>query len=154
MNIAELEPQQIAKAIANSLYAEFLNTGNPAIADQLISPKFTGPAGNGPEGFKAVISPLRQGFPDLHFKIEDMVAEDSRVVVRWTSKGTHRGPFAGIAPTDRQVFNEGIAIYLIEDGKIAASWSQVDRLGVLQQIGALPPTGSGPAPRTEPSRPS
>ena len=57
MNITELEPQQMAKAIANSLYAEFLNKGNPVTADQLISPKFTGPAGNGPEGFKALVAP-------------------------------------------------------------------------------------------------
>jgi predicted ester cyclase len=90
-----------------------------------------------------MISPLRQGFPDLRFIIQDMVAEGSRVVVRWTSQGTHRGMFAGTAPTGRQVSNEGIGIYRVEDGKIVESWSQVDRLGVLQQIGAVPTIGRG-----------
>jgi steroid delta-isomerase-like uncharacterized protein len=153
MNTAELHPHQMPKAIVNCLYSEFLNEGNPAIADQLISPDFSGPAGNGPEGFKALVLPLRQGFPDLHFKIEDVVVEGSRVAVRWTWTGTHRGLFAGVAPTGRQVSNEGISIYLIEDGRIATTWSQVDRLGVLQQIGALPPSSrGGPFPQTETPR--
>jgi steroid delta-isomerase-like uncharacterized protein len=155
MNITELEPHQMPKAIVNWLYAEFHNEGNLNVADQLISPDFTGPAGKGPEGFKALILPIRQGFPDLHFTIEDTVVEGSRVAVRWTWKGTHRGPFAGIAPTGRQVSNEGITIYQIEDGKIVESWSQVDRLGVAQQIGALPPLGGGKhASPTEAPRPA
>jgi steroid delta-isomerase-like uncharacterized protein len=146
MNTTELEIDQRPKAIVNWLFAKCLNQGDLSVADQLVSPDFTGPAGKGPEGFKAIILPLRQGFPDLRFTIHDMVAEGSRVVVRWTSHGTHRGMFAGTAPTGRQVSNEGIGIYRIEDGKIVESWSQVDRLGVLQQIGALPTIGpAGPA---------
>ena len=143
MNTTELEIDRRPKAIVHCLFAECLNEGDLSVADQLVSPDFTGPAGKGPEGFKAMISPLRQGFPDLHFTIQDMVAEGSRVVVRWTSHGTHRGMFAGTAPTGRQVSNEGIGIYRVEDGKIVESWSQVDRLGVLQQIGALPTIGRG-----------
>ena len=51
------------------------------MADQLVSPNFTGPAGKGPDGFKAMILPLRQGFPDLHFTIQDMLVEGSQLVV-------------------------------------------------------------------------
>ncbi len=142
MNTTELKIDRRPKAIVNCLFAECLNA-DLSVADQLVSPDFTGPSGKGPEGFKAMISPLRQGFPDLHFAIQEMVAEDSRVVVRWTSHGTHGGMFAGTAPTGRQVSNEGIGIYRVEDGKIVESWSQVDRLGVLQQIGALPNIGRG-----------
>ena len=149
MNTAELAPHPSPKAIVNSLFAEFLNEGNLELADRLISPDFIGPVGKGPEGFKASVLPLRLGFPDLHFTIQDIIVEGSRAVVRWTSKGTHRGPFAGVAPTGGQVSNEGIAIYRIENGKIVEAWSQVDRLGVLQQIGVLPaiPQGGSP-PRT------
>ncbi|HEV2948947.1 MAG TPA: ester cyclase [Gemmataceae bacterium] len=116
MNTTELEPHQMPKAIVNWLFAECLNEGDLSVADQLVSPDFTGPAGKGPEGFKAMVSPLRQGFPDLRFTIQDMVAEGSRVVVRWTSQGTHRGMFAGTAPTGRQVSNESIGMYRVEDG--------------------------------------
>jgi steroid delta-isomerase-like uncharacterized protein len=152
MNTTELEPQPMPKAIVNWLFAECLNEGDLSVADQLVSPDFTGPAGKGPEGFKAMISPLRQGFPDLRFIIQDMVAEGTRVVVRWTSQGTHRGMFAGRAPTGRQVSNEGIGIYRVEDGKIVELWSQVDRLGVLQQLGAVPTIGPG-SPAAHPVEP-
>jgi steroid delta-isomerase-like uncharacterized protein len=134
MNTSELEPHQMPKAIVDWLYAEFMNKGDPAIADELVSPDCTGPAGKGPDGFKASVMPLRHAFPDLHFKIHDTVVEGSRVAVRWTWQGTHRGPFAGIAPTGRLVSNEGIAIYRVEDGKIVDAWAQMDRLGVLQQL--------------------
>ncbi|EEF62039.1 ester cyclase [Pedosphaera parvula] len=154
MNSGELAPNQMPKEVVNLLYAEFLNEGNQAIADQLISSDFAGPAGKGPESYKASVLPLRQAFPDLHFKIQDMVVEGSRVVVRWTWKATHRGPFAGVPPTGRQVSNEGIAIYRVEDGKIAESWAQMDRLGVLQQIGALPPIGPGVSPNQSKPQPT
>jgi len=145
MNITELQSHQTPEAVVHWLFAECLNEGNLSVADQLVSPDFMGPAGKGPAGFKAMISPLRQGFPDLRFTIQEVVAEGSRVVVRWTSQGTHHGMFAGTPPTGRQVSNEGIGIYRVEDGKIVESWAQVDRLGVLQQIGAVPAIGRGAA---------
>src|SRR5690242_5508337 len=134
MNTAELEPHQMPKAIINWLYAEFMNEGNPAVADELVWSSFTGPAGQGPEAFKSSVLSLRQAFSDLRFTIQDMVVEGSRVAVRWTWRGTHQGAFAGIAPTGRLASNEGIAIYRVEDGKIAEAWAQMDRLGVLQQL--------------------
>jgi steroid delta-isomerase-like uncharacterized protein len=143
MNTTELVPHQMPKVIVNCLLTRCLTEGDLSVADQLVSPDFTGPGGKGPEGFKAMILPLRQGFPDLRFMIQEMVAEGSRVVVRWTSQGTHRGMFASTAATGRQVSNEGIGIYRVEDGKIVESWSQVDRLGVLQQIGAVPTIDRG-----------
>jgi predicted ester cyclase len=143
MNTTELEPRQMPKAIVNRLFAEVLNEGDLSVADQLFSPDFNCPGGKGPEGYKALIIPLREGFPDLHFTIQDTIVEGSRVVIRWTSKGTHRGVFAGTAPTGREALNEGIAIYRVEDGKIVETWAQFDRLGVLQQIGAVPTVGRG-----------
>ena len=136
MNTPELDAP---KNIVTRFFIAFLNERNAAVADELVSPAVAGPAGKGPEGYKAMIAPLVKGFPDLLFTIEEMIVEGSRVVVRWTSKGTHNGPFAGVAPTGRQVTNTGIAIYRVESGKIVENWSQLDRLGVLQQIGAVPP---------------
>jgi hypothetical protein len=82
MNTAELAPHQLPKAIVNSLFAEFFNEGNLELADQLISPDFIGPVGKGPEGFKASVLPLRLGFPDLHFTIQDIVVKRSRALIR------------------------------------------------------------------------
>ena len=84
---------------------------------------------------------MHHAFPDLQFKIQDMIVEGSRVVVRWDMEGTHGGPFAGVAPTGRRITNQGISIYRVVDGQIVEGWSQADRLDVLQQVGALPHIG-------------
>jgi predicted ester cyclase len=152
MNTTQISASQSPKAVALALFNEFLNEGKAEVVDRLVSPDYTGPAGHGSEGFKALTAQLRQGFPDLDFKILDVIEEGSQAVVRWTSMGTHNGFFAGVAATGRQVYNEGIAIYRVEDGRVVEAWSQVDRLGVLQQIGALPSRGTVPNGETHEQR--
>ena len=67
-----------------------------------------------------------------------MIAEDDRVMVRWTSHGTHQGESRGLPPTGKQVTNSGINIFRIADGKIVEVWDIFDRLWVWQQLGVLP----------------
>ena len=90
-------------------------------------------------------------FPDSHYTIEDLVAEGDRVVVRWTSRGTHRGPFRGVAPTGRRVGVTGISIYRMAGGKIVDEWAVADTLGLLEQLGAplAPLPTAYPAPERD-----
>ena len=60
----------------------------------------------------------------MQHSIDDMIAENDRVVLRVTSRGTHRGDFQGVAPTDRRVEFTGIVIYRIAGHKIAESSGQ------------------------------
>jgi predicted ester cyclase len=53
-------------------------------------------------------------------------------------RGTHRGEFMGIAPTGKHVTVTAITIFRVEEGKIAELWNNVDALGLLQQLGAIP----------------
>jgi predicted ester cyclase len=53
-------------------------------------------------------------------------------------RGTHRDEFMGIAPTGKHVMFTGIAIFRVEEGKIAELWQNLDTLGLLQQLGAIP----------------
>ncbi len=144
MNTPELNSDSapMPEAIVYWFFEEFLNEGNPAVADQLLASDFVSFDGKDLAAFKESALGLRSAFPDLRFTIEDTIIEGGKVVIRWTNKGTHQGPFAEIAPTGRLVVNSGISIYRVEEGKIKEAWSQVDRLGVLQQIGAVPATGS------------
>jgi predicted ester cyclase len=107
----------------------------------------------GPAGFERVIAGLRRGVPDIRFTLEDLVADGDRVAVRWSWRGTHRGPFAGFEPTGKTLENKAIAIYRVENGKIVQAWLESDRLGFLQQVGAVDPSlGAGPgAPPPNPS---
>lgn len=77
---------------------------------------------------------LTGAFPDLRIEIEDLIAEGDRVAARLSLRGTHLGPFRGIAPTGRQVHFTAIRVYQITDGKIVGSWANQDALGLLQQL--------------------
>jgi steroid delta-isomerase-like uncharacterized protein len=77
-------------------------------------------------------------FSPLQFRLEDLVAEEDRVVVRWCQTGTHAGPFMGIPPSGRQFTITGIDIHQLRDGRMAEHWHVVDLYGLLQQLGAIP----------------
>ena len=87
---------------------------------------------------KQFIGGLSKAFPDLHFKIEDILAEGDKVAYRLTVTGTHKGEFQGIQPTDKKVSFSSTGISNIVDGKVAEDWVEADVMGLMQQIGAIP----------------
>lgn len=92
----------------------------------------------GLEGVKKLISMYREGFPDLTFEIEDVLAEGDKVVVRWTGTGTHQGEVMGVPGSGKTSTVSGISIDRFENGKAVEGWTCWDTLGMLQQIGAIP----------------
>lgn len=94
--------------------------------------------GRGPEGVKRVFGAFRAAFPDGRTTIEDVVAEGDTIVSRWTFRGTHENEFAGVAPTGKEVKLRGINIDRIAGGKFVERWYQMDRLGLMQQLGVIP----------------
>ena len=139
------------KALVRRVIEETFSRGNLDIADEMIAPNFVrykanAPNFKGPEGYKQCVRMFRTGFPDFHLTIEDMIAEGDKVATRQTYRGTHKGDLMGNPPTDTQVTFTGICMYRIADGKIAEEWIEYDALGMMQQIGAVPPIpGTMPA---------
>ena len=78
-------------------------------------------------------------FPDLHSTVEYLIAEGDMVVSRFTMRGTHQGEFIGIPPTGKQVKVTGMVIHRFADGKIVEYWVKWDVLGMMQQLGVIPP---------------
>jgi predicted ester cyclase len=79
----------------------------------------------------------RDGF-DFEFSIEDLIAEGDRVCARWFWKGRHKGEFLGIPATGREVTMSGTTVFRCGgDGKLAEGWWEYDRLGLMEQLGAL-----------------
>lgn len=76
--------------------------------------------------------------PDVTATIEDIIAEGDRVAVRMTMRGTQKGEFRGIPPTGKTAVMTEMSIYRISEGKIAEGWDLSDRLGLMQQLGAIP----------------
>jgi len=133
------------KKNVEKLFATFGN-GDLAALEQLVAPEYVGPQGDkGPAGFRAVVVGLRGAFPDIHYTVDEMVAEGESVAVRWHWTGTHRGQFRGYAPTGKAVSNSGSGIFRFQDDKVVSAGLETDRLGFLQQIGAVPENvGLGP----------
>jgi predicted ester cyclase len=73
-------------------------------------------------------------FPDLHHTIDDLIAEDDRVVLRTTARATHDGDFEGIPRTGRAVVFTGLVIYRIVGDKIAESWGEIDFLRLIREL--------------------
>lgn len=78
-------------------------------------------------------------FPDMDLAIQDMIAADDKVVVRFMESGTHRGAWGGIPPTGKQHLSPGIIIYRLGEGKIVEEWISFDFMPVLRQLDILPP---------------
>nr|WP_294947444.1 ester cyclase [uncultured Mucilaginibacter sp.] len=125
-------------------FLEFINTASPQLANEVISPKavFYVPGRpepmQGPDGYLEIINMMRSGFPDIQWKIEDLVAEDEKVAVRFTMHGTHKAPFFGVAATGKSIHVQAMNFYRISHAQIVEEFGQPDLLGLLQQIGAFP----------------
>ncbi len=136
------------KALDRRWYEEVWNQGNVASYEELASPDLVvhgAPPGITPdfEGSKQAISIHRTGYPDMHFEVEDQLAEGDKVVSRCTLTGTHRGEWVGIPPTGKRVSIETISIQRWRGGKMVEAWLAMDMLGWMQQLGVVPTPGQG-----------
>ena len=84
---------------------------------------------------------MRAGFPDLRLSIKEQISEGEKVVSRFEWTGTHRGEFLGVPATERPVKVWGMVIDRLQDGKIKETRILMDTLGLMMQLGVIPPTG-------------
>ena len=115
------------KAQFRRAYEELLNGGNLEVAEDLVAPEFLNheaPPGRdrGPESMRGLATMLRTAFPDLHFTIEELVAEGDTVAGRLTMSGTHRGPLMGMPPTGRSVRQDHMHFVRFQNGKAIEHW--------------------------------
>jgi predicted ester cyclase len=130
------------------LFKGCFNRGDLSLLDELVSPDYVGAQGDrGPAGFKGIVVGLRTAFPDIHYTLDDVVAEADKVAVRWRWSGTHEGVFRAFPATHKTVSNTGAGIFQFRGGQIVAASLETDRLGFLQQIGAVPPDVPVPSNR-------
>lgn len=131
------------KALVRRYDEEVFARKNLAAIDEFISPDHvdhTLPRGlpAGREGTRQAIHMYVKAFPDLSFTVDDMIAEGDKVVTRYTTHGTHRGPLGPIPPTGRRVAVSSVSIARIADGKIVEEWGLDDQVAMLQQLGVIP----------------
>jgi steroid delta-isomerase-like uncharacterized protein len=133
---------QLNKRIAQRYFEEIWNKANLDAADELVAANVVGHVPgttlHGVETLKQRVQSLYAIYSQPHFAIEDQLAEDDKVLVRWTFQGTHTGAFMGVVPTGKQIRLTGMNLFHIANGKIEALWLNADDLGELQQLGVLP----------------
>ncbi len=130
------------KALVRRFVEEFWNEGNMVTADELmaVDAEIHMPTGEvvNLDGLKSFASTFRGSFPDWHSTFEELIAEGDRVAELWTGRGTHRGELQGIPPTGKRVEVPGSVFYRIIEGKIVEFRGQLDMMGMMQQLGAMP----------------
>lgn len=128
------------KANARRFVDEVINKGNLAVIDELSGANFvdhTLPPGvpADSQGFKGFVTVFRAAFPDLHYTVDDEIAEGDRVVQRTTASGTMKGDFQGMPASGKSASWQEIHITRFVDGKAVEHWGVVDQLSMLQQLG-------------------
>jgi steroid delta-isomerase-like uncharacterized protein len=133
------ESKEIAqnKEIARRFMEECWNKGDTRAMRELIADKcrYHDPVFPGVENIEQHITACRNAFPDLTFTTEDMIGERNEVVVHWTVRGTQRGPFLGVAPTNRGCTVSGTSITRIDGGKIVEHWADWNVMTLMEQLG-------------------
>ena len=132
------------KVVMRRIYEEFWNQGNFAALAEIVSPDYvlhvpTPPgAPTGREGLQWVIQMYRAAFPDIHVQIEDQLAEGDKVLTRITIRGTHQGQLMHIPPTNKAVTFTAMVVTRFKDGQNIEGWAELDRFGLMQQLGVIP----------------
>lgn len=130
--------KSIDTEVIRVVFAEVWSRGNVDLIDELYSTDFVGhfPAEtvHGREGIRSQVLAHRASFPDWTEEIEDLIAEQDRVVARFSSSGTNLGEFLGHPPTGNRVEISEVAIFKLKDGKIVEQWVYPDILSMQRQL--------------------
>ena len=135
------------KDTTRRLVEEVWNRGNWSVIEEVLAPNFVGYISGSPEpfhgqeGYRSVINAYRTAFPDLHFNIEDLIADGDKVAFRYTATGTQRGDLSGIPPTNKSATVPGMVILRYEGGKLTEQWVNLDLFGLMVQLGVIPAPG-------------
>ena len=138
------QPNSLIRRIIDTAF----NQGNfPAVEELLAPDSITHITAwgmpNNRLGLKQLTATFRTAFPDLHCTVEDEIYQGNKVAAHWTMNGTHQGLFFGNQPTGRSIMVQGIIFARIENDQIAENWTLIDQIGMLQQLGIVPPPKGG-----------
>ena len=90
------------------------------------------------DGWKQLFKMFAEATPGYHV-INDLIAEDDKVVAHITAYGKHVGTIFGIPATNKEFSMKGIVIWRLKNGKITEHWAQNDMVGMMIQLGVMQP---------------
>jgi predicted ester cyclase len=125
-------------------FLRMLNEHDPDLVDTFIAPDYRNHnafVSDGREANRRFWAAFFTALPDLTATMEDLVIAGDRVVGRFIYRGTHAGEFMGIPPTGRPVEMRSIDIWRVAGDMFVEHWDELNTLQLLEQMGALAPTG-------------
>jgi steroid delta-isomerase-like uncharacterized protein len=129
--------------LAHRWFDEVWNEGNLELVTELFAADGmsydlggTGNHAKGPEGIKPLIEAFRKTFPDLKIVIQDAIADEEKVAMRWAASATHTEEGMFGPPTFRKVYVTGMAFIRCNEGQIMEAWNNWDIMSLVQQIQA------------------
>ncbi len=127
------------KAVFRRLFQQFFNERDLQSVGEFFAPEFIhNKSLRGVDLFQRIVSYYLVAFPDIHYTIEDLLADGDKVIGRVTAHGTHQGEFLGYAATGKTFSVSQIRIARFVDGKIAEHWGCQDTVSLLDQLGLVP----------------
>ena len=131
------------EAVVRRFYEQMCNERKNELAPELFAadhrmhdPQV--PVADGPDGVVQAVRTYQDGLGG-HWGVEEVFSSGDRVVVRWTGTGTHTAEMNGIPATGKSISVDAITIHRMDSGRIAETWEVWDTLGMLQQLGVVPP---------------
>ena len=134
-------PKDDALSVTRRLFEEVVNHGRLDLIDELIAEdaveheELPIASGEMRTDLRMWLTELRRAFPDYHVEVQDVIAEDDKVVARERITGTNVGPLMGIPPTGRPICVAGIDIVRVADGRIVEHWGMTDSQTMARQLG-------------------
>ena len=122
-------------------YLTMLNDHDPDAVDGFVAVDYIDHdhfVADGREANRAFWLSFFTAFPDIEATMDDLVVAGDRVVGRFTYRGTHAGPFYGMAATRSAIEMRSIDIWRTESGEFVEHWDELNLLDVFQQIGMIP----------------
>jgi predicted ester cyclase len=120
-------------------FREVIGAGKLALLDDLAVDDYEDHValpgqGRGREGLKHRVAKIRAAFQPRH-KLHGVIVDGDRVAVHWTLSGIHSGEFLGLPPTQKPIEFDGVDMYAMRDGRMAAHWNVVDMWAFYRQVG-------------------
>jgi predicted ester cyclase len=119
-------------------FEEVWNKGRREAVAEMLSPESVlheaGVDSVGPEGFYSHCDRLRAALSEIHFDVDDSLASENTICVRWVFNGKHTGEGLGVAPSGVAINVTGITIMRVAEGMLIEGWQNWDMLGLIQQI--------------------
>lgn len=127
------------RKVIQNFFEQVLNRRNLSVLSDFVSKGYvehspTPDQNLGLEGVRHHIETFFTAFSNIRYELEDIIAEGSKVVARWTLGRRHTGAFIGLAPTGKEIKTSGIDIYYLENGRIKEHWHEIDMLSLMAQL--------------------